>query len=264
VPQSIDRQTVFSLSQIMKSYGVFGLALQLQILEGCYRATQMADAENAPVKPQIVKSLGGVLSGLKSACEEFGADSSLILSIDRLARNIQDGTADQRPSSLIALTHAIITGIHDNLSKRNFMLLSEEESTFYRNPNVFGESFKTQYPARAMQDVFDAGNCYAASLYTACVFHCMRVAEYGLRKLAANRTLRIKLTRKSRPCPIEYATWQDLITAIQNKIRKIRQRPVGPKREEELQFLSSAADHCDYMKEIWRNEISRKRAKLPC
>lgn len=50
-----------------------------------------------------------------------------------------------------------------------------------------------------------------------------------------------------------------MISAIQNKIKKIRQRPVGPKREEELQFLSNAADHCEYMKDIWRNELSHTR-----
>ena len=50
-----------------------------------------------------------------------------------------------------------------------------------------------------------------------------------------------------------------MITAIQNKIKKIRQRPVGPKREAELQFFSSVADHCEYMKDIWRNELSHTR-----
>jgi hypothetical protein len=56
--------------------------------------------------------------------------------------------------------------------------------------------------------------------------------------------------------PIEYAQWQQVIDAIKNKIIKVRSRPTGPKREKELQFFSSAADQCDYMKEIWRNEIS--------
>jgi hypothetical protein len=139
------------------------------------------------------------------------------------------------------------------------LVLSEEEAHFYNDPDVFGVSFKEKYPARAMREVFDAGNCYAASQYTATVFHCMRVAEFGLRKLAANSFLRVKLMHKNKPCPIEYADWQKVIDAIRSKIARVRRRPVGPKREADLQFFSNAADHCEYMKDIWRNELAHTR-----
>ena len=71
------------------------------------------------------------------------------------------------------------------------MLLSEDEATFYSNFKLFGESFQDKYSFNALRESLGAGNCYAAGGHTACVFHCMRVAEYGLRKLAANRTLRV-------------------------------------------------------------------------
>lgn len=251
--------SVLSLSQIMKTYGVFALALRLQTLESCRNTLKTADRKSALCDQDFMEILASVLAGFKSTCEEFGADSSLIVSIDTFAQELARRTADTRPSVLLAQIKVILDGFQDNLSKRHFMLLSEEEAAFHSNPNLFGESFKEKYSLYALREAFDAGNCYAASLYTACVFHCMRVAEYGLRKLAANRILRVKLTKKGHRCPIEYGTWQEVIDAIRSKVAKIRRRPVGPKREVELQFLSNAADHCDYMKEIWRNELAHTR-----
>jgi hypothetical protein len=251
---------VLSLSEIMKTYGVYALTLNLETIRAYSQTLKLAD-DLAPAldTDRLLDVCVNILKHLKSACEEFGADSSLVSYIGTLTAKLEAGTADTRRPVLLAQIEFIVEGIHENLEKQHFLVLSKEEASFYINPNLFGESFKEKYSHRALRDAMGAGSCYAASQYTACVFHCMRVAEYGLRKLASNSTLRIKLTKNHRPCPIAYGTWQEVITAIQNKIKKIRQRPVGPKRESELQFFSSAADHCEYMKDIWRNEISHTR-----
>lgn len=244
----------------MKRYGVFGLALNLQTLMACRDSLLMGDHRQVSVvDDDLARTIAGLLNRLKSNCEEFQADSSLVASIAALAQKLESGTADRRMAVILARVDVIKDAIENNLEKRHFMLFSEEEATFYSNPDLFGESFKAKYSMHAMREAFDAGNCYAASQYTACVFHCMRVAEYGLRALARNSFLKVKLTHKGKPHPIEYADWQKVIDAIRSKIVKIRQRPVGPKRAQDLQFLSSAADHCEYMKDIWRNEISHTR-----
>jgi hypothetical protein len=85
----------------------------------------------------------------------------------------------------------------------------------------------------------------------------MRVAEYGLRKLA--KQLKVTLRQDGKIQPIEYADWNKVITAIKNKIAEIRRLPSGPKREKALQFYSDAADRCEYMKDIWRNELAHTR-----
>ena len=85
----------------------------------------------------------------------------------------------------------------------------------------------------------------------------MRVTEYGLRWLA--RRLKVRLTDKGRRQPLEYADWQKVITECQNQLRTTRQLAKGPKRQERLAKYSRAADHCDYMREIWRNDVSHTR-----
>jgi hypothetical protein len=52
-------------------------------------------------------------------------------------------------------------------------------------------------------------------------------------------------------------------TAIKNKIGAARQLSKGPLREAQLQSWPEAADHCEYMKDNWRNAVlhTRKRYK---
>jgi hypothetical protein len=85
----------------------------------------------------------------------------------------------------------------------------------------------------------------------------MRVAEHGLRALA--KKLRVALTYKGKHQPIEFADWEKMITAIRNKVNTARETFSGKKRAETIQRYSDLADHCSYMKDIWRNEVSHTR-----
>lgn len=244
----------------MKKYNVSQLALILCVLEGQCRDLQLADAiQSEGLTDDDLQKFAKLLKGLQESCKELGVDRGVLRQIQVLLVEHESGTADRRHSIVQAKVRTVLQAIDEILEARIFFLLSEEEAGFYANGKLFGDSFQAKYSMSATREALCAGNCYAASQYTACVFHCMRVAEYGLRKLAANSMLRVKLTDRGKPMPIEYATWGKVITAIRNKIGKIRNRPDGPKKEKELQFFSSAADHCEYMKDIWRNEISHTR-----
>jgi hypothetical protein len=137
------------------------------------------------------------------------------------------------------------------------MFMPTEEASYWNNPRIFGEMFVLSFPEKASFEMLEVGKCFAAARGTACVFHCMRVAEYGLRNLA--RKLRITLSDRGKPHPIEFGDWNKVIGAIRSKITRIRQDTVGPRKEKALQFYSSAADHCEYLKDIWRNELMHTR-----
>jgi hypothetical protein len=106
-------------------------------------------------------------------------------------------------------------------------------------------------------DTQEAVYCYALDRNTACVFHLVRVAEFGLRRLAAK--LKVKITHTGKIVPIEFGEWDKVITAAKNQISAARGRPSGPKRQRLLEFYSDAADHCLFMKDIWRNNVSHTR-----
>jgi hypothetical protein len=111
----------------------------------------------------------------------------------------------------------------------------------------------------SQDDIREGLYCYALERNTAAVFHLMRVAEYGLRVLAKQLRVSLDLKHKGHIIPIDYAEWQKVITAIKNKLDRIKQLSSGPKREAQLERLSDAGDHCLFMKDIWRNAVSHAR-----
>jgi hypothetical protein len=130
-------------------------------------------------------------------------------------------------------------------SKRKLAFIPAPYDIYFEQDRLFGNEVYDTFD-EARQDLKDAGNCLAASLPTASVFHLMRVAEHGLRKLA--RKLGVKLTHTGKPMPIEFGDWNKVITAIKNKITQAK-----------LELYSNAADHCEYMKDIWRNNTAHTR-----
>ena len=199
-----------------------------------------------------------LLDALSIVSGNFHADSSLIEQINDLQLSVRSG-ANRKEAVLHARLDTILTGVQNNLESRKFMFMSTEESPYWNNPHLFGKEFIQQFPKNAALEMMDAGNCYATSLGTACVFHCIRVAEYGLRKLA--KKVRVTLTDRGKKQPLEYAEWQKIIDSINNKLKVAHQHSKGPRREATLQFYSDAADHCLYMKDIVRNEISHARRR---
>lgn len=202
-------------------------------------------------------NLARILDGLVMVCEEFDVDPALIEQIKTFESELRTNSLDLRDAVLRVRVEAIIAGVRNNLDSRKFMYMPPDEASSWQNPAYFGGKFLRFFPKAAKLEGREAGNCFAASRWTACVFHCMRLAEYGLRQLARN--LRVGLTDKGKNCPVEYGTWDKVITEIRNKILESRQLPAGPKKEQSLQFHSSAADACEYMKNIWRNEVAHTR-----
>ena len=141
-------------------------------------------------------------------------------------------------------------------SKRKLAFIDPLYDEYFEQDKLFGDVVYDTFP-NARQDIKEAGNCLAASLATASIFHLMRVAEHGLRTLA--KRLRVTLIHTGQRMPIEFGGWDKVITGIKNKIAEARRLPAGPKRQAKLEAYSNAADHCEYMKDIWRNNMAHAR-----
>jgi hypothetical protein len=244
----------------MNEYKVGDLLLMLSSLVIARRDAKHADlAKDSLSDPgqEFKNQLAIVLDGAAIMCSGIDLESSLIAQMNQLKDTLTDGTADCRPSVIEAKLGVIIECVYHNLGRRMFMYMSAEDASYWDSPKLFGENVLLLFPKAAVLEMREAGNCLAASRGTACVFHCMRVAEYGLRILA--RRVNVRLTDKRKPLPIEYADWNKVIEGIKSKITQARQLANGPKKEQRLQFYSDAADHCEYMKDIWRNEMAHSR-----
>ena len=156
------------------------------------------------------------------------------------------------PSLIQAVRHSI----SHELAQHTFMYMPDNQAEYYERADLFGADVRDSFP-EAEADIKSSGSAIACGLFTASVFHSMRVAEFGLRRIGVK--LRVRLKDRGHYQPIEYGTWDKVITACKNKIDVVRKKPIGPKRQEQLEFYSDAGDHCLFMKDIWRNNISHTR-----
>jgi hypothetical protein len=105
------------------------------------------------------------------------------------------------------------------------------------------------------REVFDATDCYALGHNTASVFHSMRIAEHGLRALAKER--RVRLPKNKR---VEWATWQEIIRALDAEIASIGSKKAGGAKDSALEFYSGARADLNGFKDEYRNLVMHVRA----
>lgn len=148
---------------------------------------------------------------------------------------------------------ALRDGVQVELGKLHFAAISSTNGRFFEQEKLFGDSVDKKFE-QARGDIKDAGNCLSAGLPTACVFHLMRVAEFGVRSLA--KRVGVKLRK-----PVEFATWGEVIQGINRTLNSIRTQAHGFRANRRLQFYSDAAERCVYIKDLWRNEVSHTRKR---
>jgi hypothetical protein len=123
-------------------------------------------------------------------------------------------------------------------------LLSDDNNDY-----IFGAELKRlsavleKFPS-ASHDIAEAGTCFAFGSFTACVYHLMRVCEYGLVSLAKT----IGLEPRS-------ASWDTILRKIQRTLElNSSTKPQSWKAEEA--FYSEASALMGNVKNSWRNAVS--------
>ena len=189
-----------------------------------------------------------------------GVSPTVLAHIKDLGQHFSEISSGLDGSYILSHLETIRSMVGKELESRKFLYIPEADDAFLEKDQLFGTGVYDVFPdARA--DLTSAGTAFAMELYTACVFHLMRVAEHGLRKLA--RHMKVKITHrtplKTTLVQLEYADWGTVVTEIKKKITATRLLPRGPKKQRQLETYSNAADHCEYIRDIWRNTASHTR-----
>ena len=158
------------------------------------------------------------------------------------------------PREIVRELKGIIdTGIEE-LRHKQFAFVPTNKAEFFERDDLFGVAVKEATSDEINTEIKAAGNCLAADLNTAAVFHLMRVVEYAMRATVIHLHLPIG------DIPIEHAEWKTLIELIEKEVRRKRavyDRSEPKKREdfEDCKFYRMVADECFAFKEIWRNNV---------
>ncbi len=138
------------------------------------------------------------------------------------------------------------------LKEHAFAYIPKAQAAYFEKDSLFGDAVALAFPSVKVE-LKEAGNCLAADLNTAAVFHLMRVAERGMRVLAHDR--RVKFDKG----PIETQEWKPIIVQLEKEIAKVSNWPKSKQRAQAEEFYNTALEEFRGFKDAWRNHVMHAR-----
>lgn len=214
---------------------------------------QLAEIESTVASARkLVHTLGITDPTFKADVNDVGCD--LAVAQDEGERWLVNMTADRLAHDLQRLQRGLLL----ELQRRKFVYVAPPNDQYFEQDRLFGDAVHLQFPS-ARFDLKEAGNALSVELYTACVFHLMRVAELGMRALAYDRRI-TKLPRK-KDAPVDMGTWEEIIKELEEQADKIANWPnkKGKIKVQAQEFYNSLNAEFRGFKDAWRNHIAHKR-----
>lgn len=189
-------------------------------------------------RPQNTSSnmIAGELGVLQRHCTALGL-SSTVAQIERVK---EMWLGDNRHYTIQQISGAILevsTRLRDELEARKIYIVSVERNS-YVSRNQFSPVVGERFPD-AIPDMDEAARCFAFERPTACIFHLMRVTEFGLKAIAC--LLEIKDHAPS---------WEPIIRKIDAEL-KADYKDRKYKGNQDL--LANMSTHLHAVKVAWRN-----------
>lgn len=175
----------------------------------------------------------------EKACDKIELKFSQITARD-LVKALSIPTVHYK--ELYELSMELTTRIVDEMKLRMFFSIEPNKQHFLEK-NLFTIDVEIAFPSIII-DIEEAGKCLAFELWTASIFHSMRVLEIGLKVLA-----------KELSVPHDYTNWENIINGIEAKIKTVKPTTYGVNWKVKQKFYSEAALQFRYFKDAWRNHV---------
>jgi len=193
-------------------------------------ADQAISGDEHTAALQLIEEAGKI-------CADFGF-VALFREVERNRKSVEEGC-----------TYADFGRFADNLKTRiidefaDVLLLWIEEKPFYQQDELFGSEVAERFKG-ASTDIQEAGTCYALGRYTACVFHSMRVVEYGLRAIA-----------KRVGFPDDRPMWEPVLNYINAELRRDRDK-MSEIFKGDIEFIGGISAHMHAVNLAWRRRVA--------
>jgi len=128
-----------------------------------------------------IEVLIDTLAGLQRESDKIGL-VSVSKQLDRIKEKIT--TTETMADELHALIMELYNRMRDSFEERIFLGIEEKDANFYRQTNpLFGQNVQNKFPS-IIDEISEAGKCYALDRSTASAFHSIRCLEAGIRAIA--------------------------------------------------------------------------------
>jgi hypothetical protein len=180
---------------------------------------------------------------------------NLVRSRDRFVHFRNHIISNQKSSynELLNQFDVLKEAIFDDIRAEYFYHYPADKVAVYLARSREWEAAIRKFPS-IREEVDAATDCYALAYNTASVFHSMRIAEYGLRALARERSVTFPKH------PLEWAEWQTILEQIEKRVRTaISSMSRGPSKDAASAFYSGALGQFHAFKDVYRNAVMHVR-----
>lgn len=204
--------------------------------------------EGAATDADFIKSILETLNRLTKHCRQLDLYES-----EKYIASLTDRFKWQKTNNdVVGWLRGLREVIENEAGDRHVFHLAAAKSRLLTDEFPRWQKVRSAFPS-ADSDIVGAINCHVFGQDTASVFHCMRIAEIGLRALAKER--RVKIPKK----PLEWADWADILSHIKQKVDKLAMNRRGPARDAALEFYRGAMGEFEAFKDVYRNNVMHVR-----
>ena len=144
-----------------------------------------AKHRDSAIKPEPFDEFGdqyGLLTDLGNVLEplDVRATKRAVRETSRLIKNFRPLSDLQVLMSFMEISNSLRRELE---SVKMFTLNTEQASFYEPEEPLFGEDVAIKFQS-LIDEIDEAGKCYACGLYTACAFHLMRCLEVGIQAIA--------------------------------------------------------------------------------
>lgn len=181
-----------------------------------------------------------IFTDIGNECKELGLELTEKSAL-AIARNLSKTNITY--SVIKVLGEELIKTLDDEIENINYFSIEPDEKDFLRTERLYKAMVTSIFP-QTKDDIINAGSCIAFNLWTASVFHSMRILENGLKELASDLGIDSSLEN-----------WGRIIGDIDTKIKLMNEANTGKDWKLKRDYYSEAALQFTYFKDAWRNHV---------
>jgi hypothetical protein len=241
------RLNTLSLLDMLKPYafGFYNVALALEKLR-----LHAGVSRNSKVDKYDRPKVEAFFDSMKEECEKLDLKHTLNLTLGieaKYRRKIDSDRIDflsdkYTQGDLLNDLDALDISFSNELREELIFRIPSERKKYLEQDTLFGRKVAAAFPS-SIDNIRNAGTCFAVEQWDAWVFHLMLVLENAFRVLATKFSV-----------PFNNTTWHTIIEQIEKNVRGMNSS-LGPDWKEQQKFCSAAASQFMFLKNAWRNHI---------
>jgi len=241
---------LYNLREIMETFHLYWASFVASQLRSYTEECDAANRAGLQFDEAKVSEVESIIRDARHLCDKIGWTSTANTIGGIIEMDVWPQTAGSYEALSIHLSHcsrALDQAFLDHL----FLYVPTDDAELYTNPLEQFSKVVVGFPSSSSNTI-EACRCYALGRYTACVFHCMGILQYGLYALA--NELKVSLN-----VPLPMSEWCKIINNIESKINELRNFPKSEAKDERLKFYSECSVQFRYFKDGWRNHVAHLR-----